>query len=163
MLRYAQLSPCGKYRYLLERTWKTPQPYATFVMLNPSTADGTVDDPTIRKCIGFSHHWGLGGFYVVNLFAYRSTDPLGLLSAGDPVGPENDATIAKYLKQSAFLVFAWGAAKTPAVRALMRERVMQLYTQHELPARIWCLGRTADGYPFHPLMRPYAADPIRYE
>jgi len=79
-----------------------------FIGLNPSTADAAVDDPTIRRCIGFAKAWGFGGLYMANLFAFRSTDPRGLLSASDPVGPENDAILLKLTKMASLVVAAWG-------------------------------------------------------
>jgi len=83
MERDALISPCSQYRYWLLRRWSN-RPLATFVMLNPSTADANSDDATIRKCMGFADAWGLGGIWVVNLFALRSTNPYGLVS--DEVG-----------------------------------------------------------------------------
>lgn len=62
----------------------------TVVMLNPSTADATHDDPTIRRCIGFAKTARAEGLRVVNFFALRSTDPDALANADDPVGPMND-------------------------------------------------------------------------
>src|SRR5690606_18576726 len=93
----ARFSPCGQYRYLLTRPipapfWKPDAGEAVFVMLNPSTADASEDDPTIRRCIGFAKEWGCTGLTVANLYALRSTDPKGLWKHRDPVGPENDAT-----------------------------------------------------------------------
>lgn len=69
----ATISDCGKYRYRLSRIWEPGRPVATFVMLNPSTADATNDDATIRKCMGFARRWNLGGIHVGNLFAYRAS------------------------------------------------------------------------------------------
>jgi len=80
MVRSAVISKCGRYRYLLTRKWGKRTDFATFVMLNPSTADGFRDDATIRKCIGFAKRWGFDGIQVVNLFAWRSRDPLDLLA-----------------------------------------------------------------------------------
>jgi hypothetical protein len=74
MLREAEISEDGKYRYALMRMWDD-KPLMMFCMLNPSTADATKDDPTIRRCIGFAKDRGYGGIYVVNLMAYRATDP----------------------------------------------------------------------------------------
>lgn len=70
----ATISECGRYRYRLTRRF-ADGPCATFVMLNPSTADETIDDPTIRRCRNFAIREGCGGLVVVNLFAYRATDP----------------------------------------------------------------------------------------
>lgn len=137
----AVLSGCGRYRYLLTRRW-ADDPAVTFVMLNPSTADATTDDPTIRRCIGFAKSWGYGSLNVVNLFAFRATDPRDLLAATDPVGPRNDAFLHDYLPVS---VAAWGAHKLAVARA---RQVMQAFAGRPL---LWCLGVTKDGHPRHPL------------
>ena len=78
-------------------------------MLNPSTADAERDDPTIRRCIGFSRAWGFGGAEMVNLFALRSTDPGRLREAADPVGPGNVAHIADAARGATQVIAAWGA------------------------------------------------------
>lgn len=89
---WATISDCGKYRYALGRAWDDEDDSrATFsiIMLNPSTADGTIDDPTIRKCIHFAKQEGCGSLLVRNLFAWRATDPAELRHVVDPVGPLN--------------------------------------------------------------------------
>src|SRR5882757_2226662 len=73
--RDAVISDCGKYRYLLRRTWDHSKPRTLFVMLNPSTADAEIDDATIRSCIRLSKEMGYGSFEVVNIFGLRATDP----------------------------------------------------------------------------------------
>jgi hypothetical protein len=83
--RGATLSDCGRYRYRLWRRW-ADGPTVLFVMLNPSTADADVDDPTIRRCIGFARSWGAGALEVVNLYAWRATQPAELKAAVGPVG-----------------------------------------------------------------------------
>lgn len=83
----AVISECGSYRYRLERVWEAEKDRVAFIMLNPSTADASKDDPTIRRCIGFAKAWGFGGLIVGNLFALRSTDPKALYGHKDPVGP----------------------------------------------------------------------------
>src|SRR5262249_54294569 len=85
----AVISDCGKYRYVLTRQTGAEVRSATFVMLNPSTADATLDDPTIRKCIGFAKNWRCGRLVVLNLFAFRATDPEVMKAEADAVGPEN--------------------------------------------------------------------------
>ena len=90
--KQAVLSDCGTYRYRLWRKWGCGSPLL-FVMLNPSTADAEVDDATIRRCLGFADAHGFGELEVVNLYAYRATDPADLKRAGYPVGPDNDAHI----------------------------------------------------------------------
>lgn len=104
----AIISDCGKYRYTLSRIWDEAGTRCLFVMLNPSTADASVDDPTIRKCIKFAKAWGHGSLSVVNLFAWRATDPKEIRKVNSPVGPENDATIATIAALSNFIVCAWG-------------------------------------------------------
>lgn len=109
MNRGAVFSSCGKFRYLLVREWSTVYPWVTFVMLNPSTADASKDDATIRKCIAFAKHWGFGGIKVVNLFAFRATKPADLKRAGYPVGPTNVPTLAAVFAEHANIICAWGA------------------------------------------------------
>src|SRR5689334_18589152 len=104
----ALFDPTGRYRYRLWRQWDPAKPAVAFVMLNPSTADATTDDPTIRRCFGFAQGWGFGRLEVVNLFALRATDPRELARHPDPVGPANDAHIAAALALTDQAVAAWG-------------------------------------------------------
>lgn len=138
----AILSPCGRYRYRLTRRWGDG-PTCGFVMLNPSTADADQDDPTIRRCIGFAKREGCGGLIVVNLFAWRSTSPLGLLDADDPVGPDADDHLLLAIDQvDGPLIAAWGVwnrgTRPGDVRAMIGKHCV-------------CLGKTKDGHPRHPL------------
>lgn len=151
----AYISADGLYRYSLTREVLTGaareaaeesgRETLTFVMLNPSTADATRDDPTIRRCIRFARDWGYARLKVVNLYAYRATDPRELWRAADPVGPENDHVLALAFGVSDGLVAAWGAhAKPDRVRAVM-----------SLPmAPRYALGLTKHGAPRHPLYMP---------
>ncbi len=93
----AVISECGRYRYVLTRQVGPGTRTATFILLNPSTADANNDDPTIRRCIGFARQWGCGKLTVLNLFAVRATDPQWMKAASDPVGPENKAWFEKTL------------------------------------------------------------------
>lgn len=114
-------------------------------MLNPSTADATQDDPTIRRCIGFARDWGYGSLKVVNLFAFRATDPSILEGAADPIGPENDRHLVETCQQADLVVAAWGNYG----RLLGRDRqVVALLASH---SEIMCLGSTKCGNPRHPL------------
>lgn len=90
MQRSAIISECQRYRYVLERKWQPELPGVLFVALNPSTADGQHDDPTVRRCVGFARSWGFGKIVIANLFALRSSHPSVLLIDVDPIGPEND-------------------------------------------------------------------------
>jgi hypothetical protein len=111
-------SPCRTYRYSLFRVWNPKFPSVMFVGLNPSTADEQEDDPTVRRCVGFARKWNFGGLILVNLFAYRSTDPAGLLEAEDPVGPGND----KHILASARAVTYQPRRKTFQLDNLFQER-----------------------------------------
>ena len=146
----ALLSPCGTYRYSLNRSWGHGAT-VLFVMLNPSVADGSRDDPTIRRCVGFAKAWGFGALSVANLFAMRSTDPSVLLSAPDPVGPDNDAVIFELARRASLVVAAWGAHKAGACRVADVRRL--------LPKPV-CLGLTSSGHPRHPLYAPGSAPPV---
>lgn len=104
---HAIFSPDRKYRYRLTRIWNDGVPFLMWIMLNPSTADESRDDPTIKRVIGFSLNLGFGGCVIHNLFAWRSTNPSGLLRTADPVGAGYD----EYMIQDAMqmkIVCAWG-------------------------------------------------------
>jgi hypothetical protein len=156
MERGAVLSDCGKFRYRLSRRWEVGY-LMPFVMLNPSTADASQDDPTIRKCIGFAERHGYAGIEVVNLYAYRATQPADLKSAGYQRGPENDRHIEDALRESCSgsVYCAWGAnargmSRPAEVMAIIRKLAL-------LPM---ALKLTADGIPCHPLMLPYDCEPV---
>lgn len=157
----AVLSDCGCYRYTLTREWNGSLPALTFIMLNPSTADATLDDPTIRRCIGFARARGFGGLRVLNLFAFRATDPAEMKAAPDPVGPDNDEHLREMFLAAAKvgvpIIAAWGAHgghmdRESAVRALAAECGVTLM----------CLGATKDGHPRHPLYVPAAREFVSY-
>lgn len=143
-------SPCRTWRYSLTRE-SAPQGHGTvaFIGLNPSTADESRDDPTIRRCTGFARGWGFARLEVLNLFAFRSTKPTALLAADDPVGPENDSTIAEVLGAADLVVCAWGAFPNGGRSA----GVLELVTAPH------CLGVTKNGSPRHPLYVRASADP----
>lgn len=144
----------GEYRYLLSRVWDRALPKRLYIMLNPSTADGEDDDPTIRRCTGFAVLHGFGGYDVVNLYALRATDPSTVAKHPTPVGPENDDWIMRTARDAGEVVAAWGAQ--PFLRA--RGRTV---TQGLLRAgiRLRALGApTAAGHPRHPLFLPYNAE-----
>lgn len=143
----AVISSCGAYRYRLDREW-LGDGRAVWVMLNPSTADATLDDPTIRRCIGFSKAWGLGALTVVNVFALRATDPKTLVGHVDPVGPANDLYIEAALDGADIVIAAWGQS-WPRQH---RERVAKVGAM--LNGRAHHLGLTKSGQPTHPLYRP---------
>jgi hypothetical protein len=153
--RSAEVSDCGRYRYWLRRAWQHGGDgrVVCFVMLNPSTADALVDDPTIRRCLGFAQAWGFSTLSVRNLFALRATDPKELLTADDPVGPYGDAELAAAVTADV-VVCAWGA-KVPFGRD---KRALELLGDKPL----FCLGTTASGAPRHPLYLSKDAPLIPY-
>jgi hypothetical protein len=142
----AVISDCGTYRYALMRRWAQGYPLR-FVMLNPSTADATLDDPTIRRCVGFAQREGFAAAIVLNLYAYRATDPKAILTCSDPVGPDNDKYLWNHL-------FSASEGPTPVVAAwgvnAHLGRVQQVLGL--VQGVDWrCLGTTRDGHPRHPL------------
>lgn len=139
--RSAYISECGTYRYSLTRGWDATLPPLVWMMLNPSTADAEVDDPTIRRVVGFTQRPGCyGAAIVVNLYALRPPKPVRL--ATDPVGPLNDVILKSY-GATWDVMAAWGAhAPLRAAQVLMGP----LRGRH-----LFCLGKTKDGFPRHPL------------
>lgn len=140
-VRGATFSRDGRYRYTLRRAWG-PGPFVAFVGLNPSTADATDDDPTIRRCVGFAKAWGFDALVMLNLFAWRATDPDALLAAADPIGPANDEVLAAVCEQAGLVIRAWGAHKAARDRAYAVEDALGYSAD---------LGVTKDGHPRHPL------------
>lgn len=143
----------GPYRYRLRRWNDNPQRNLGIIMLNPSTADATQDDPTIRKCVGFARRHGFDGIHVVNLFAFRATDPAELkrqARAGfDVIGPENDQAILNVAMRSALMLLAWGNHGTLQGRDQAVLKLLQGYPT----CSIGELSKT--GQPKHPLYQPY--------
>ena len=150
----ASFSACGRYRYSLWRRWDKSQPYCLFLMLNPSTADALDNDPTIERCERRARAMGFGGLHVVNLFAWRSTDPRALALADDPVGPANDRAIARAAKKAGQVICGWGndgalLGRDAAVLALLRKFGVEPYA----------LAVNKDGTPRHPLYVAYSVQP----
>jgi hypothetical protein len=124
-------------------------------MLNPSTATAETDDPTIRRCVGFSRLWGFGRLIVVNLFALRATDPRELAKAADPIGPDNDRHILAAVDESTSVVCAWGCQQHLKGK-LLGARPANVLRMIEPRAQLGCLGYRADRAPRHPLMLSYS-------
>lgn len=148
----AGFSPCRLYRYWLLRQWDEGLPVLCVIGVNPSTADETKDDPTIRKDIGFAKRLGYGSLLKLNVGAFRSTDPKVWRKAADKIGPENSADhLLAYARRfnAATVIAAWGrnGSFAPAECAAIG-RVFE---------SLWCWGRNSDGTPAHPLMLPYSS------
>lgn len=159
--RAALISRCENYRYWLSRYWDNVPAGDTvcWVMLNPSTASGEVDDPTVRKCIGFSRQWRFGGLYIVNLFAYRATNPRKILEVESPVGEDNSEWLFKIAERSRRVVLGWGGwvgRKDFIVKhrdyIQWVETILRMRCRH----KIYQFGLTQNGQPLHPLY-------VRYE
>lgn len=160
----ATISDCGKYRYTLTRKthsilrWNKP---CLFIMLNPSTADAKIDDPTIKKCLHYARREGCTDLTVVNLFALRATDPQELLKHDDPTGSENWKHILDQIQahRLGLVVLAWGSHKF--IRPKYVDAILfQLFRANITPK---CLAINQDGNPRHPLYVPKDQKLIDFE
>jgi len=130
-----------------------------FIGLNPSTADETQDDPTIRRCMGFAREWGYSAVCMTNIFAVRETNPEAMMAfQGNPVGSENNWWLMSHAKQAGIVVAAWGVngayrGRGHSVLHMLREAGYQVYH----------LGLTMYGYPKHPLYLKADTKPILWE
>jgi hypothetical protein len=154
----AEFSSCRTWRYSLRRTWDARRSPAMFVGLNPSTADETRDDPTIRRCIRFARDWGYGGVVMVNLYAFRATKPTDLHVAAEPVGPGNDEALEEAAAAAGLIVAAWGA--DPGPHPLQPRRVLRLVRPY---GEVHVLGLTKAGQPRHPLYMRADVLPVPFE
>lgn len=152
----AEFSDCGRYRYRLWRHVGRGDDRCAFVMLNPSTADQNTNDPTLLRCIAFAKSWGFGWLEVLNVFAWRSTDPKFLWDVDDPIGPLTDIRIREATQDVSLIVCAWGAHPLAVPRGRV---VRELLPDRELHA----LKLTRDGDPCHPLYQPRNLRPFKFE
>ena len=150
-------SNCERYRYALTRVW-APGRQLLVVMLNPSTATETANDPTVERCERRARAMGFGGFRVVNLFAFLATDPRALRAVADPVGPDNDAALGAGAVWAEAILCGWGGhgallGRDRAVAATLRAQTRPL----------WHLGLTRQGQPKHPLYIGYDQQPVLWD
>ena len=138
------------YRYPLSRVWDINKPKILFIMLNPSTADEFVEDPTIRRVINYAKDWGYGSVYVGNLYAFRSTDPKGLNNVEDPIGPENITNIQALIGLVDKVIYAWG-----------NERKEPEWLKKLVDAP-YCIDISKKGIPKHPLYLKKCLTPQLY-
>ncbi len=143
----------GNYRYLLWREWDSDSKTVSFIMLNPSRADASLNDPTITRCINFANSWGYGRLEVVNLFAYRTSQPSLLKQVAEPIGKDNDSYILKTAHNSDQVILAWGNHGAWQKQDLY---VLQLLKNH---THLYCFGVTKKGCPRHPLYLPSTSKP----
>lgn len=154
----AVYSDCEAYRYSLTRVWDETGEKGLFIMLNPSTATEVQNDPTVERCERRSRALGYGAFRVLNIFAYRATDPRDMRRAEDPVGPENDAALLQGLDWADRVICAWGThgehlGRGPEVAALLKGTGRELLH----------LGLSKAGHPKHPLYIGYKVQPQVWE
>ena len=153
----ARYSDCENYRYELTRTWAPFGDRVLFVMLNPSAATETANDPTVARVERRARSMGFGAYRVCNLFAWRATQPRQLRGAAAPVGPENDGVLVDACRWADRIVCGWGNhggfdGRGAAVEELMRRTARPLLH----------LGLTLRGHPKHPLYVPYSVAPAEW-
>ena len=142
------------YRYVLIREWDIIKPALMIIGLNPSTADETKNDPTIRRCIGFAKKWGYGKLYMTNLFAFRATLPKDLFAFSKPIGLKNDFWIKKISREVDKVILAYGNLG----KYMKRNR--DILNIIEKP---YCVKISKTGFPMHPLYLKYTDEPVVFE
>jgi hypothetical protein len=138
------LSACRTYRYTLWREWIGGAGYTLLLGLNPSDADETLDDPTIRREVSFAKAWGFAGLAKWNLFGFRTPYPRDLKLAADPIGPDNDRHLLQLAQGASLIVACWGDKGSMLGRNAAVLKRLQRFDLH-------CLGLTRAGHPRHPL------------
>lgn len=157
MKGWATFDESQAYRYTLGRRWAPAGKRVCFCLLNPSTADAKVLDPTLTRCQRYAAGWGFHAMDVCNIFALRSTDPKGLKLVDDPVGQDNDRAIVKLVKRADLVIVGWGT------HAQLHDRHAQMIELLEPICQPMCLGITKHGYPKHPLYLRADLEPVRFE
>ena len=149
----------GDYRFTLKRVWDDGKPNICFLMLNPSTANGDADDPTIRSCVRISKHNGFGSLTIVNLFAFITSDPKKLLENPLAVGyPQNDRAIREAVISANYkIVCAWGNFP------MARKRATLLLLGMLRGLNLYCLGTNKNGSPKHPLYAKSDSPLLEYD
>lgn len=150
----AVFSPCRNYRYTLTRDWDEGSGTVNFIGLNPSIADEIENDPTIRRCIGFAKAWGFQHLCMLNLFAYRATDPKKMMAAPDPIGPDNNGWLIDTINAGSPTVAAWGA------NGAFKQR--ETWARDRFPG-LQVLRLTNGGHPEHPLYLPGTLRPVPWK
>ena len=150
IFRTADFSDDRRHRHSLTRRWAGESPMmCAFVGLNPSIADSFVDDPTIRRCIGFAREWGYSGLVMLNIFDLVSTDPKGLRQADDPVSDLNEGAFYEMLPKCDLVICAWGThgGYLGQGRSVLEWIEAAGHVPH-------VLRLTKHGHPSHPLYLP---------
>jgi hypothetical protein len=153
--RRALYSPCDQYRIVLDIVWDITLPTMKAIGLNPSTATELEDDNTVAKLCFYAKREGLGGLRMLNIFAFRATDPRVMKEADEPVGAGYDLLDLLGEQPGGVIVAMWGAHGKHMGRGAA---VKDLLVKEGLES--WCFGMNKDGSPTHPLYLPNAA-PLR--
>jgi len=154
MKKDAIFSPDRIYRYTLTRLWDEAKPTLLVIGLNPSTADETIDDPTIRRCIGFAKRWNFGTLLMGNIFAFRATDPKIMKVHAEPIGEDNDIWLIRMNQKADMTILAYGNHGKHLKR---HQAIIKLISEP------YCFKVTKGGMPSHPLYLPYTDKPLLYE
>lgn len=150
----AEFSECGRYRYSLLRNWGADNdPFVMFVGMNPSVASPDVDDPTVRREINFTRAMGFTAYAKCNVLDFRATYPRDLFAV-NPRSDKNLETIVSLARDPncARVIAAWGALPKP----LRRYADDVITALRGVP--LYCMGKTKDGAPRHPLYLPNSAE-----
>lgn len=123
-----------------------------WIMLNPSTADETLDDPTIRRVKTFTAREGFRRLIVMNLFAQRATEPVNLRLPSDSEWRLNRDVLVDAIERSDRVILAWGTTIPRALRQCADFTKGSITAAAERHSKeLWCLGKTKNGSPRHPL------------
>lgn len=144
-----------QYRYVLLRSWDARKPVLVWICLNPSTADAESDDPTLVKIQTYARMWGYGSTVMLNLFAFRATDPWYMKRQDDPVGPDNDTHILSECARAETVIGAWGNDGTHLRRSEAVRRLLLLSN-----IGLHYLRLNQNGEPAHPLYLPLNLKPM---
>ncbi len=150
-------SDCERYRYSLTREWDETGRKVLFIMLNPSTASELRNDPTVERCERRARALGFGAFGVVNIFAWRATDPKVLKAASEPVGALNDRIVTDACKWADQIIAAWGAHGAHLDRGMEMQALLETTNR-----QLFHLGLTKHGHPRHPLYVSYQQSPTAW-
>lgn len=126
-------------RYRLWRIWDESRPLVLYILLNPSTGDARLNDPTIKRLIFFTQKHGYGGFYVGNLYAPITPYPKILFQLDLNEDQKNRQHIKAMRALCKDVVYAWGnhGQLPPWLEAVV---------EHPL-----CFGQNKNRSPKHPL------------
>jgi hypothetical protein len=163
MIRTADISPCGRYRWTLGRSWDAALPVLLAVMYGPAMADGNTDDQTVALLCHIAAHNGFGGLQVVNGIPLRTPDPALQASMVNEWAKtkewsdrdrlqDNLAVLSREVASAGAVLLAWGALASRCADwfDLVHETIAEAIP---FGVPVYCLGKTAAGHPLHPMAR----------